>query len=74
LPRPIRRRLLCSRLLHKSPGFTTALSWIILDRLKDPAEREWYIRAYIQHGWSRAILEAQIETGLYRRQGAALTK
>lgn len=46
---------------------------LILDRLKDPAEREWYIRACIQHGWSRAILEAQIETGLYRRQGAALT-
>jgi predicted nuclease of restriction endonuclease-like (RecB) superfamily len=46
---------------------------LILDRVKDPAEREWYIRACIQHGWSRAILEAQIETGLYRRQGAALT-
>jgi len=46
---------------------------LILDRLKDPAEHEWYIRACIQHGWSRAILEAQIETGLYRRQGAALT-
>lgn len=46
---------------------------LILDRLKDPVEREWYIRACIQHGWSRAILEAQIETGLYRRQGAALT-
>lgn len=45
----------------------------ILDRLKDPAEREWYVRATIEHGWSRMILEAQIETRLIDRQGSALT-
>jgi predicted nuclease of restriction endonuclease-like (RecB) superfamily len=27
----------------------------------------------IEHGWSRNILEIQIETGLYQRQGKALT-
>ncbi len=26
----------------------------ILDHLKDPAEREWYVRATLQHGW-RAV-------------------
>ena len=40
---------------------------------KEPELREWYARACIQHGWSRAILEAQIETRLHERQGAALT-
>jgi predicted nuclease of restriction endonuclease-like (RecB) superfamily len=45
----------------------------ILDYLKDPAEREWYIRQTIQHGWSRDILVHQIEGQLYRRQGQADT-
>ena len=43
----------------------------LLQKVKDPAEREWYIRACIEHGWSRNVLEMQIETGLYRRQGGA---
>ena len=32
-----------------------------------------YARASIQHGWSRAVLEAQIETRLNERQGAAVS-
>ena len=35
----------------------------ILDHLKDPAEREWYVRATLQHGWSRDVLVHQIESG-----------
>ena len=46
---------------------------VILDRVKSPAEREWYIRQSIQNGWSRNVLVHQIESGLYRRQGKALT-
>jgi predicted nuclease of restriction endonuclease-like (RecB) superfamily len=45
----------------------------ILDRVKDPKEREWYVRATIEHGWSRNVLVHQIENGLVRRQGKALT-
>lgn len=45
----------------------------VLDKVKDPEQRLWYIRAAHQHGWSRAILEHQIETNLYGRQGKALT-
>jgi predicted nuclease of restriction endonuclease-like (RecB) superfamily len=45
----------------------------ILDKVKIPTEREWYIRRTIQNGWSRNVLIQQIETGLYRRQGKALT-
>ena len=46
---------------------------VILDRLKSPAEREWYIRQTIQNGWSRKVLVHQIESGLFLRQGKALT-
>lgn len=45
----------------------------LLDKVKDPIEREWYIRQTIQHGWSRNILVHQIESGLYKRQGKAIT-
>jgi len=40
---------LCNSLLHKSPGTQRQ----DLDHVKDPAERQWYIGAAIQHGWSR---------------------
>jgi predicted nuclease of restriction endonuclease-like (RecB) superfamily len=46
---------------------------IIFTRLKAPELREWYIRACLEHGWSRAILEAQIDTRLHVRQGKAIT-
>ena len=46
---------------------------LLLDKVKDPAEREWYIRKTREHGWSRAILDHQIDSGLYRRQGKAVT-
>ena len=45
----------------------------ILQRIKEPAERDFYVRQTIAHGWSRAILVHQIESGLHRRQGQALT-
>jgi len=41
---------------------------LILERLKNSAERTWYIRQTIQNGWSRAVLVHQIETDLYHRQ------
>ena len=40
----------------------------ILDNVKDPAKRGWYIRQTIQNGWSRAVLMHQMETDLYQRQ------
>ena len=40
---------------------------------KDPAERLWYIEQAMKNAWSRNVLVIQIESGLYRRQGKALT-
>jgi hypothetical protein len=45
----------------------------LLDQVKDPGERDWYVRATIQHGWSRDVLVHQIATGLRRRSGKAVT-
>lgn len=46
---------------------------VILDKVKDRTEREFYIRKTIENGWSRDFLEIQIETGLFSRQGKAIT-
>lgn len=46
---------------------------VILDKIKDPEERAWYVTQTTQYGWSRAILTHQIESGLYHRQGKAIS-
>lgn len=43
----------------------------IMTRLQDRPTREWYIRKTIENGWSRSVLETQIETAAHRRMGAA---
>ncbi|MEM8712042.1 MAG: PDDEXK nuclease domain-containing protein [Planctomycetota bacterium] len=43
----------------------------LIQKVKDPAQRQWYARSCVEHGWSRNVLEMQIESGLFERQGAA---
>lgn len=43
----------------------------IMQRAKDPAARDFYIRETLAHGWSRAILEMQIQNQLHLRAGKA---
>ena len=45
----------------------------LLDKVADPDRRAWYAAAAYEHGWSRTILELQIESRLAERQGAATT-
>ena len=45
----------------------------LLEKVKDPKERIWYIQQTIEHGWSRNVLVHQIESGLYHRKGKAIT-
>jgi predicted nuclease of restriction endonuclease-like (RecB) superfamily len=49
------------------------LSWYhhitLLDKIKDPLMRVFYIRQTISNGWSRDVMVHQIESGLYQRQG-----
>lgn len=46
---------------------------VLVEKLKDPAQRLWYAAKTIEHGWSRAVLTVQIESDLYGRQGKAVS-
>ena len=41
---------------------------LILHRVRAQEERNWYSEQVLKNGWSRSILEMQIESGLYGRQ------
>ena len=43
----------------------------IMQRLKDPAARDFYIRQCLSEGWSRSILEIQIRNQIHLRAGKA---
>ena len=46
---------------------------VLLTRLKQPEQRLSYARAAIEHGWSRNVLNINIETRLLERTGKAVT-
>ncbi|MCF7799832.1 PDDEXK nuclease domain-containing protein, partial [Candidatus Babeliales bacterium] len=46
---------------------------VIMQKLKNNQDRIWYAKKAIEHGWSRSILEMQIESNLHLRQGKAIT-
>ncbi len=62
---------------EKVPQLVALLPWghlrVLLDQLKDPALREWYLRAAVEYGWSRNVLVLQIKSRLHEREGKALT-
>ena len=45
----------------------------LLEKVKDRDARVWYAQQTIRNGWSRNVLVLQIESGLYQRQGGAIT-
>jgi predicted nuclease of restriction endonuclease-like (RecB) superfamily len=46
---------------------------VLLDKLDDPGERDFYASRAASYGWSRAVLTHHITTGLHRRSGEAVT-
>ena len=44
----------------------------LLDKVKDYEERIWYVKEAARNGWSRNVMVAQIQTGLYSRQGKGI--
>jgi predicted nuclease of restriction endonuclease-like (RecB) superfamily len=42
----------------------------LLDKVKDPKIRHFYIIKAVENGWTRDMLVNQIESGLHKRQGA----
>jgi predicted nuclease of restriction endonuclease-like (RecB) superfamily len=45
----------------------------LLNKLDDQQERLWYAERAFENGWSRPILDMQIESNLFERQGGAVT-
>ena len=45
----------------------------LLDKLDDPAVRQWYAEKAIEQGWSQPVLCFQIESKLHARQGKAVS-
>jgi len=46
---------------------------VLLNKVKELEQRVWYAQKAIEYGWSRHVLVFQIESGLYERQGEAIT-
>jgi predicted nuclease of restriction endonuclease-like (RecB) superfamily len=59
------------------PQVATEIPWdhnvTLVSKIKDPSERLWYAWQTLEHGWSRSVLVMHIESGLYKRQGKAIT-
>ena len=46
---------------------------VLLDKVPDPAVRDWYAAQDVQHGWSSAVLSHHIATGRHARVGRRRT-
>jgi predicted nuclease of restriction endonuclease-like (RecB) superfamily len=46
---------------------------LLLQKIKNKTEMLFYLNATIENNWSRNILNIQIESGLYKRRGKAVT-
>ena len=46
----------------------------LMQMIKNDAEREWYAQQTIKNGWSRSVLEMQVESELYERQAVTTKK
>jgi len=59
------------------PQRVALLPWghlrLLLDRVKEPDAREWYLQAALEHGWSRNVLAHMISGARRERQGKSLT-
>jgi predicted nuclease of restriction endonuclease-like (RecB) superfamily len=62
---------------NKLMDLITSIPWghhtTILRKIKDVKEAVFYVNKIIENNWSRSVLEYQIETNLFNRQGKAIT-
>jgi predicted nuclease of restriction endonuclease-like (RecB) superfamily len=55
------------------PQAVAQLPWghisTLIERVKDAKERDWYAAQALEYGWSRSVLEMQMDSDLFARQG-----
>ena len=60
------------------PPAVAKLPWthnsLLLDKVKDDGRRRWYADKAIENGWSKTVLDHQIDLQLYERQADAERK
>ncbi len=67
--------------VHTDPEFVQTLlaqlPWwhniLLLEKLKDPEIRKWYVYEILHNGWSGRALEEAIRSNLHERKGRAIT-
>jgi predicted nuclease of restriction endonuclease-like (RecB) superfamily len=63
--------------LQVGPQLVGQIPWghnlLIINKISDFNEALFYVRKTIENNWSRAVLTHQIESGLYQRDGKAVT-
>jgi len=71
LPQPV------AKPLDIPPDLLLSLPWghhaLLMEKVKEPLARQWYMRAAIENGWSRNILLMQIEAASHQRHGKAVS-
>ena len=65
--------VICEQLVRKIACIPWGHHILILKKIKNTKEALFYISKTIENNWSRAVLEYQIESNLYGRQGKAIT-
>lgn len=46
---------------------------VIMDKVENNDQRQWYVQKCLENGWSRSVLTMWIESNLYGRQGKAVS-
>ncbi|MEI7621908.1 MAG: PDDEXK nuclease domain-containing protein [Candidatus Moraniibacteriota bacterium] len=63
--------------VEKVPQLVAQIPWghirLILDKIKNYAEAEFYVRKTIENSWSRVMLDHQIDLRLFQRQGKIIS-
>jgi predicted nuclease of restriction endonuclease-like (RecB) superfamily len=65
--------IICAQLVRKLVSVPWGHHILILKKMKDIDQAFFYINKTIENNWSRSVLEYQIETNLFNRQGKAVT-
>lgn len=66
-----------SAIVQQSVAQLARIPWghnlVIVNKCPNRAEALFYVKNTLKHGWSRNVLIHQIESGLYQREGKAIT-
>ncbi len=66
-----------AQLMQPSVSQILSIPWghnlAIIAKCKQQSEARYYVQNALTHGWSRSVLVHQIESGLWQREGRAIT-